>query len=179
LPNAMLRYMRKHKIEHPRIDFRKSLIHGYGAFAKTPIKRGEKIIEYVGEKIAKAESERRAALQLRRGKKGRQGSVYIFDLNSRYDIDGNVLWNPARLINHSCEPNCHAFIESNRIWIYTKRRICEGEELTYNYGYDVDNYDDHPCRCGKASCVGYIVKRSQWNKLKKMIDAKNGHPRVI
>jgi SET domain-containing protein len=149
---------------------RSSGIHGRGIFAAAKIKKGARIIEYVGEKITKKEAVRRAARQITRNRKNvEEGAVYIFEINSRYDIDGNVDWNPARFINHSCDPNCETLNDNGHIWIEAIRKIKPGEELTYNYGYDVENYQDHPCRCGSKKCVGYIVRKSQWKKLAKQI----------
>jgi hypothetical protein len=82
---------------------------------------------------------------------------YIFSLDETYDLDGNVPWNPARFLNHSCEPNCEAEPDGGCIWIVARRDIRTGEEITFNYGYDLDDYREHPCRCGAADCAGYIV----------------------
>jgi len=152
----------------PLWEIRKSDIHGSGIFALKKMKKGQRIIEYVGEKISKKESEKRAEKQIKRSAKTGDGAVYIFEINSRYDLDGNVEWNPARLINHSCDPNCETIQVGNRIWIEAIRSIKPGEELSYNYGYDLDHYRDHPCRCGSPHCLGYIVRKSQWKKLRKL-----------
>jgi SET domain-containing protein len=88
-------------MEKSLILVKNSRIHGRGVFAKCDIPKGTRIIEYVGEKITKAESDRRAEKFLEKAKKKGSGAVYIFQLNQRYDIDGNVTWNPARLINHA------------------------------------------------------------------------------
>ena len=61
------------------------------------------------------------------------------------DLDGNLPWNNARLINHSCEPNCEAITEDHQIFIYALRDIKAGEELFFNYGFDLESYEDHPC----------------------------------
>src|SRR5215831_544274 len=75
--------------------FKSSSIHGLGGFAKVKIASGAPVLEYVGEKISKAESFRRCE----------QNNVFIFALDDLEDIDGNVPWNPARWLNHSCSPN--------------------------------------------------------------------------
>src|SRR5262245_57851675 len=80
------------------VEFRRSRIHGRGGYARKDIPAETDVIEYVGEKISKAESTRRCEAN----------NEYIFTGDDTYDIDGNVDWNPARLINHSCEPNCEA-----------------------------------------------------------------------
>lgn len=155
--------------DHPSLEIRRSGIHGYGVFAKAPIPRGVRLIEYVGEKITKKEAERRAFRQLDLSGRHGTGAVYIFDLNRRFDLDGNVEWNPARRINHSCDPNCRIYDERGRLWIYSIKPIRCGEELSYNYGYELESYEDHPCRCGAGECMGYIVRRAQWRKLKKLL----------
>ena len=83
--------------------------------------------------------------------------LVFFDLDETTDLDGNVEHNPARFINHSCSPNCEAQSEEDRIWIVALRDIKAGEELGFNYGYDLEDYLEHPCRCGAKNCVGYIV----------------------
>jgi hypothetical protein len=124
-----------------------SPIHGQGGFAARLISKGERIIEYVGERITKAESIRRCEAQ----------NWFIFCLDDQFDLDGNVEWNPARFLNHSCAPNCEAVCEDERVWIVALREIQPGEEITFNYGYDLDGYEEHPCQCGATGCVGFIV----------------------
>lgn len=147
-----------------------SVIHRRGLFARSAIAKGEPIIEYVGERISKAESSRRTEAQELKARKKGGGAVYIFDVNKRFDIDGNVSWNPARLINHSCEPNCEAIQTGNRIWIHALRDIAAGEELSYDYGFDLKIWRDHPCLCGSSKCVGYIVARRHWKRLASILE---------
>lgn len=151
------------------IEVRNSAIHGKGVFAACDIPKGTRIIEYVGEKISKDEAQARANVQEEIAKGNTdEGAVYIFEINDNFDLDGNVEYNTARLINHFCSPNCESEQdESDRIWIIALRDIKKGEELGYNYGYDVENWQDHPCRCGSKNCVGYIVSESQWDELEK------------
>jgi SET domain-containing protein len=134
-------------IETELVVFKNSPIHGLGGFAKAAIGKGKRVIEYVGERISKRESLRRCA----------QNNEYIFSLNEEQDLDGNVVWNPARFFNHSCEPNSEAELDDGRIWINATRDIRAGEEITFNYGYDLVDYQEYPCRCGSPNCVGYIV----------------------
>ena len=129
------------------IVFKDSPIHGTGGFAKLDLPKGTRLLEYLGERISKRESLCRCE----------QNNEYIFTLNDQEDLDGNVAWNPARLINHSCAPNCEAEKAADHIWIIATRDLRAGEEITFNYGYDLVDYKDYPCRCGSPNCVGYMV----------------------
>lgn len=132
---------------HPLIYFRPSGIHGMGGYARQPIPAGARIIEYVGERIDKAEAARRCEAE----------NHFIFILDDDLDLDGNVPWNPARFLNHSCAPNCEAELDDGRVWIAALRDIAAGEELCFNYGYDLAGLEEHPCRCGAVNCVGFMV----------------------
>jgi len=148
-------------------EVRTSRIHGSGVFATQFIPESTRIIEYVGERIDKKESEERGWQQMERSRVTGEAGVYIFTLDDKWDIDGDIPQNIARLINHSCSPNCEAYIERKRIWIWSIRDIEPDEEIVFNYGFDLENYKDHPCACGSENCVGYIVGQEYWDKLKK------------
>jgi len=135
------------RISNGAVLTKASRIHGFGLFALTDIPAGERVIEYRGEPITKRQSLERC----------QANNEYIFALDDQTDLDGNVEWNPARFINHHCEPNSEAQLFQNRIWIVAIRQIRSGEEITFNYGYDLEFYREHPCRCGAKTCVGYIV----------------------
>ena len=143
-------------------------VHGSGLFASQNIKKGLKVIEYVGDKVTKKEGDRRADIQINKAKKNKNnGMVYVFELNKLYDIDGSVAHNHAKLINHSCNPNCEVEIINNEIWISAIKNIKKYTELSYNYGYSYDtDYVDHVCKCGSSKCVGYILDEDHWSKLK-------------
>jgi len=149
-----------------------SSVHGSGLYATTPIPQNTRVIEYVGERITKKESDRRDTARLKRQDEGDDGCVYVFEINQRYDIDGDVSWNTARLINHSCEPNCETENTRGHIWITAVRDIQEGEELNYDYGFDWSVWEDHPCRCGAPSCVGYIVKKGQRWRVRRVLEQR-------
>jgi SET domain-containing protein len=138
------------------VELRSSSIHACGAFAATSIRVGQRVLEYTGQRITKAEAQVRCEA----------GNYFIFNLNKKWDLDGNVPTNPARFINHSCAPNCDAEQEGNRIWIVARRDIQPGEELTFNYGYSLEDYIDNPCRCGASECVGYIVAEELFNEVR-------------
>jgi SET domain-containing protein len=146
-----------YRSRHPLVSFRKSKIQGIGGFAKVDIRRGKRIVEYDGPRTSQAEAQ--ALLE--------RGNAYIFTLNGEVAIDGWVRWNLARFINHSCEPNCESRIVRDRVWLYALRSIQAGEELTYNYGYSLDDAEDNLCRCGAPSCVGYIVAAQHVDTLRQ------------
>lgn len=137
----------RHPLDHPLVRFQPSRIHGMGGFAWVDLRKGQRIIEYIGPKISKAKG--LAELE--------NDNAYIFTLDDDSDIDGSVIWNPARFLNHSCVPNCEAAIVRQRIWLYARRRINAGEELTYNYGFGLGGFEDRPCHCGASACVGFMV----------------------
>ena len=145
----------------------RSGVHGYGVFARDFIPQEERIIEYVGERITKREAERREAARLARRAAGEDGCVYVFEMTKRYDIDGDVPWNPARHINHSCAPNCDAVVEDGRIWIETIEDVAPGEELAYDYAYVLEERHSpaakrlYPCHCGAAGCRGTILAKKR------------------
>ena len=107
-------------------------------FAKEAIEKGRRVIQYKGEKISKDESAKRALEWEENAKKSGEGLVYIFELDDDWDLDGRVGKNPARYINHSCEGNCEAVNDGGEIWIYSVADIAKGEELNYDYGYDMN-----------------------------------------
>jgi uncharacterized protein len=145
------------------LEIRNSSIHGTGAFALAPISAGQRVIEYVGERISKAESLKRCEAN----------NPFVFTLNDVEDLDGDVEWNPARFINHSCSPNCDAEIDEDHVWIVARREIQPGEELTFNYGYDLSEYHDYPCQCGSPDCIGFIVAEEFFEHLRKQRELKS------
>jgi uncharacterized protein len=129
------------------VEARSSGIHGMGLYAIKPIPSGTRVIEYLGERIAKSESLRRCE----------EGNPFIFSLDEEFDLDGSIEANLARFINHSCAPNCETEDHDGRIWVVALRDIEAGEEMTYNYNYDLEDYPDNPCRCGAPNCLGFMV----------------------
>jgi len=140
------------RVGHSRID-------GQGLFAAQDITKGTRIIAYTGEKITRKESARRLEA----------GNAYIFHLSYRYALDGEMLANTARYINHSCDPNCEVEKTHDTLWIVALRDIQEGEELSYNYGYTLEHYKDNPCNCGAKNCCGYILDRQYWGLIQRKV----------
>ena len=139
-------------------ELRKSGIQGRGAFATRRIRKGTRIIEYIGERISSEEGDERyddSAM-------GRH-HTFLFSLDDGTVVDAAVGGNEARFINHSCDPNCEAVIEKGHIYIDALRTIQPGEELAYDYAYE--RSDDHTeddeklykCKCGSDNCRGTIL----------------------
>jgi len=160
---------------HRWIYPRQSSIHGRGVYAKCIIPRDTRVVEYTGERITKAEARRREEQRLERQRRGGDDCVYIFDLNKKYDLDGRSTRNIARLINHACTPNCRAETMRGRIWIIARREIAADEELTFDYGFPYKEWRLHPCRCGTARCVGFIVNKPQRWRVRRLLRGRQSH----
>jgi len=155
------------EIKKSKVDNRK------GAFAKKDIPKGTRVIEYVGDKVTKKESDKRSDITFAKAKKDpNHGDFYIYEINKKYNIDGDVPWNTARFINHSCNPNCESDIIKSRVFIISIKDIKKGEELNYDYGIDLAVYEDYPCKCGSKNCIGYITSKYNWPELKKILKKK-------
>lgn len=149
-----------------------STIHQKGLFAACGIPAGADIVQYVGEKISKEESERRGLDWEKTARESNEGVVYIFELDEDWDLDGRKGDNPARYMNHSCDGNCEAVNCDGEIWIVARRDIYEGEELVFDYGYDMEHFLDHPCSCGSKNCIGYIVREDQRGKVRRLLKSR-------
>ena len=149
--------MKLYRVKKSNIDK-----NGRGLYATKDIKAGTRIINYVGKIITKKQTKEFEKFD-------NSKPIYLFDLNSRYDLDGNVSWNTARLINHSCLNNCDYEGKGLKLWVNANRDIKMAEELTCNYGFSYDSdYKQFPCKCGSKNCVGYIVREgSRWRINKK------------
>ena len=152
--------MKLYKIKKSNIDNR-------GLYANLDIKKGTRIIEYKGKIITKKQVEENEKFD-------NDKAIYLFNINKRYDLDGDFKYNTARLINHSCDPNCEVTGTGLKIWVYAIRDIKKGEELSYDYGFSFDkDFKNYPCKCKSKNCFGYIVKsESRW-RIKKSKEYKS------
>ena len=143
-------------------NIKKSNIDNRGVYAAQNIKEGKIIIYYKGKIITKKETEKNP-------KYDNDKAIYLFNLNNRYDLDGDFEYNDARLINHTCNPNCEVAGKGLKLWIFALRDIKKGEELSYDYGFGFDeDFKQFPCKCGSKNCCGYIVREgSRWRIDKK------------
>ena len=112
---------------------------GLGLFATKLIKRRSYICTYRGPVIPNDEAERRE----------NRGIRYLFEINSRWTIDGTSRRNVARYVNHACRPNADAVQRKHKIVYVARYNIQPGQEITVHYGKDYfDSFIGRPhCRC--------------------------------
>ena len=160
--------MKLYQIKKSNIDRK-----GRGLYATKDIKEGTRIINYIGKIITKKQTEESE-------KFNNDKPIYLFNLNKRYDMDGDVSWNTARLINHSCSNNCDYNGTGLKLWVTAIKDIKKSEELTADYGFGYDeNYKQFPCKCGTKNCCGYIVRaESRWRINKKFKMSLNKNTRI-
>ncbi len=109
---------------------------GLGLFADEDIKKGEKILEYIGLILLGQEAE------------NIKPNMYLFEVSKNKTIDGSVRWNKARYINHSCEGNAESEIRKGKVYIIATQDIQKGEEINYDYGEEFfREYIGEKCRC--------------------------------
>lgn len=151
----------KSPVRPPRIQARRSAIHGRGVFALEPIREGTTIIEYTGERITEAEIERRYPES-----REQMNHTFVFGIRHDVNIDGGVGGNASRFINHACEPNCDTYEKDERMFIRAARNIRAGEELTYDYAIEAGEPITPqlkacwPCWCGARTCRGTVLVRT-------------------
>tara|TARA_Y100000758_G_scaffold297649_1_gene257858 strand:- start:111 stop:587 length:477 start_codon:yes stop_codon:yes gene_type:complete len=149
--------MKLYRVKKSNIDR-----NGKGLYATQDIKEGTRIIDYVGKIITKKQTEESERFD-------NSKPIYLFNLNNRYDLDGDLKSNIARLINHSCSNNCDYEGKGLKLWVVAVKNIKKNEELTCDYGFSYDSdYKQFPCKCSSKNCVGYIVREgSRWRINKK------------
>jgi hypothetical protein len=132
---------------------------GLGLFATKPIKKGAFIIQYWGRRLRNNDADELE-------------TKYLFELNSRWTIDGSPRRNIARYINHSCRPNAETDVVKGKVLITAYRNIQQGDEITYDYGKDYFNtfIKPHGCRCAK--CTDPKVRAALRRKKSKQKKAK-------
>jgi uncharacterized protein len=112
---------------------------GIGLFALETIPKGRFVIEYWGRLMSDA-----AAQKI--------GGRYLFEIGNGKTVEGSTRKNIARYANHSCRPNCEIRTRGNRVYLYSRKKIRAGEEITYDYGEEYFDYYLKPlgCRCGRC-----------------------------
>jgi len=166
----------RHGVAFPRpFTVRESDVQGLGGFAIRWIRAGERIVEYVGERISHEEADARYDDEA-----GERHHTFLFTVDDDTVIDAAVDGNEARFINHSCDPNCEAVDYAGRIFIEALRDIAPGEELYYDYNFELDEpitaelEKRYPCHCGARTCRGTILVEPEPKKKKKKKKKKGG-----
>lgn len=142
----------------PPFEVRSSAIQGRGVFATRKIRKGQKLVQYVGEALTPEEADRRYD-----DNDGRH-HTFLFVLNDTTVLDARTGGNDAMYINHSCEPNCETEIDDDQIFVRAIRTIAPETELVYDYrfewddAYDADDVRYYACRCGSERCRGTILR---------------------
>ena len=153
---------------NPYFEVRQSSIQGKGAFASRDIRKGTRLIEYLGQRISWRTADKRYDDE----KMGRH-HTFLFTVDDKVVIDAAVNGNDARFLNHSCDGNCEAITDRKRIFIEARRSIKAGDELLYDYQYE--RTEDHTeedekfykCRCGSPKCRGSILAPKQAKSAKR------------
>lgn len=144
----------------PRIEVRRSRVHGKGVYATAPIRKGVRIIEYTGRHIPWKE-----ALELPPRRPDDPNHTFFFELDNGDVIDAGQGGNEARWINHSCDPNCETIEEDDdRIFVYALRSLRPGDELFYDYQIVASERRtkrlerEFACHCGTERCRGTMLE---------------------
>jgi uncharacterized protein len=122
---------------------------GLGLFATEPIAEGAFIVEYKGRRLPHAQAKRLEA----------RGSRYMYEINSRWTVDGSSRRNMGRYANHSCRPNAESDVVKGKVILRARKKIKPGEEITYDYGREYFDIFLKPAGCKCAKCVERRRKR--------------------
>ena len=132
---------------------------GLGLFATAPIKKRAFIAEYKGRKLTNEVADKLEA----------RGNRYLYEINSRWTIDGTTRRNVARYANHSCRPNAESYEVGRRMFLRAIKNIRPGDEITYDYGDDYFRNVITPRRC---KCVKCREKRAHAQRARRLAKAR-------
>ncbi len=133
---------------------------GYGVRTEQDLKRGQFVMEYVGDVIDEEEKSRR----LEEVGVRHHYTMLLDTAHSEY-IDPSRAGNFGRFLNHSCEPNCETqkweVLGEPRMGFFAKRDISKGEDLTFDYQFERSGKTAQRCLCGAPSCRGWIGAKKE------------------
>jgi SET domain-containing protein len=130
---------------------------GLGLFATRPIKKNSRIVEYKGPLLATKEANKRE----------QRGSLYLYEVNRRWTIDGSPRNNISRYANHSCNPNADSYSVKLKVFLRALRNIKPGEEIVYDYGIDYLKNVIGRSNCQCSRCVKRRARRAKELRLKR------------
>jgi len=158
-------YLENKKEYEQKLKVCKSRIQGTGLFARQPFRKGDLIIEYIGEVIRELVADKREIHY-----QFKKRPLYFFSTFDAHNfeegfeenkmiIDSTRYGSISRYINHSCDPNCSNEIfrwkddEEAKIVIFACKNIQAGEELTYDYSTGLGSEE---CECMSKNCRGFF-----------------------
>jgi len=176
----------------PYHSVRTSKIHGRGVFARRPIRKGIRIIEYTGPIINEKEADK-IGVTTENG----HSHTMLFQIDKKRCINGNE-GGDARFLNHGCDPNCETEQDGDKIFIKSIRAIKQGEELVYDYHLQVPGKitdkvkKEYACFCGSPKCRGTQIateilakqakkdeKKKEKELAKKLADLKKAEKKKL
>uniref|UniRef100_A0A8C6J8X8 Histone-lysine N-methyltransferase, H3 lysine-36 specific n=1 Tax=Melopsittacus undulatus TaxID=13146 RepID=A0A8C6J8X8_MELUD len=147
------------KRQYPEVQIFRTLARGWGLQAKTDIRKGEFVNEYVGELIDEEECRAR----IRYAQEHDITNFYMLTLDKDRIIDAGPKGNYARFMNHCCQPNCETqkwcVNGDTRVGLFAIVNIKAGTELTFNYNLECLGNGKTVCKCGAPNCSGFLGVR--------------------
>eukprot|EP00794_Sanderia_malayensis_P005747 gene5747-6450_t len=147
------------KCQHVDCGPKKTAGRGWGLMARQDIKKGDFVIEYVGELIDDATCRKRINDYHDNG----ISDYYFLVIDKDCIIDAYPKGNQSRFINHSCDPNCDTqkwtVNGEIRVGLFANKNIETSSELTFNYNLDTLGNEKKACRCGSKNCSGFLGVR--------------------
>ncbi|XP_074527128.1 histone-lysine N-methyltransferase NSD3 isoform X2 [Halichoeres trimaculatus] len=129
---------------------------GWGLRTNQALRKGDFVMEYVGEVIDSEECQQR----IKRAHENHVTNFYMLTLTKDRVIDAGPKGNSARFMNHSCSPNCETqkwTVNGDvRIGLFTLCDIEAGTELTFNYNLHCVGNRRTSCHCGSDNCSGFL-----------------------
>jgi len=128
-----------------RMQIGRSALHRYGVFALEDIPAKRRVIEYTGRHLSFEQAARIGAPE----------DIYIAWISSKLYVDARRGGSGAEFMNHSCAPNLVARRIGRHLYLYSRRKVRAGEELTWSYRYPI-KLKRVPCHCGAPRCRGTL-----------------------
>ncbi|RUS83107.1 hypothetical protein EGW08_009139 [Elysia chlorotica] len=136
---------------------------GWGLRCMQDIKKGQFVIEYVGDLIDEEECRKR----IEQAHDDNITNFYMLTLDKNRIIDAGPKGNCSRFMNHSCCPNLvtqkWTINGDIRVGLFALKDIPKGSELTFNYNLECLGNEKKACVCGADNCSGFLGVRPKAN----------------